>query len=123
MTVKYTKAIRNDVLKTTEMEVGSTVVGTVAGYTEGRYGNILLLDINGRQVKVFPSGNLKKDSNASKYAVGTKLTITRTPDVTNGNFVATTFDIKVGQDTTTTTDTSDVQQRIAELKAGNGAEA
>lgn len=118
--VTYTKAIKNGVLKTSQMEVGSTVSGVLTDLEEGQYGKSLKLDINGREVLVYPSGNLKKDANDGRLRVGTKLTITRQSDVVvGGNFTATNFAISTGDSSEART--SSIQEKIEAMKAGNTA--
>lgn len=95
--VTYTKAIKNGKLKATEVGVGETFSGTLTGFKEGKYGATMLLNIAGREVEVFPSGNLKfveKDVAEGKRNIGDHLTVTRLENgMTAKGFAVSKFDI------------------------------
>lgn len=85
MSTTYTKAIRKGALRLTEMEVGSTVSGTIEGVEEGKFGAVLVLKVPTEgTVKVFTAGNIKKffadDQSKGVYNIGNTLTITRKED-------------------------------------------
>lgn len=84
-TTTYTKAIRKGVLRLTEMEVGTTVSGTVEGVEEGKFGAVLVLNVPAvGSVKIFTAGNIKKffadDQSKGLYNIGNLLSITRKED-------------------------------------------
>jgi len=93
----YTKAIKGGKLKATDMQVGESVTGTLKGFSEGKYGSNIVLEVQGREVTVFPAGNLKfieKDVADGKRNIGSFLVITRTDNVTTKNgFTSSQFTI------------------------------
>lgn len=88
--IVYTRAIRKGVLRLTEMEVGSSVSGTIEGLEEGKYGTTLILNVPAvGSVKVYTAGNIKRffadDQSKGVYNIGNNLLITRKEDATLAN--------------------------------------
>lgn len=98
-TITYTKAIRKGALRLTEMEVGSTVSGTIEGVEEGKFGAVLVLNVpTAGRVKVFTAGNIKKffadDQSKGVYNIGNTISITRKEDFTLQNGMRVTQFVK-----------------------------
>lgn len=89
-----------EVIKTSEMEVGTSFEGYVVGFQEGQYGTNMRMQVNGEEKMVFTSGSLKWAIKDNKIKLGQLTRITRLPDEkkkgAKGTITATKF--KVEQD-------------------------
>lgn len=87
-------------VKTSEMEVGSSVEGYVVGFQEGQYGTNIRMQVDGQVKLVFSSGSLKWAIKDNKIKLGLLTRITRLQDEKKkgpkGTITATKF--KVEQD-------------------------
>jgi hypothetical protein len=124
MNITYTKAIKNGKLKATEMEVGASVTGTIKGFKDGKFGQSILLDVNGRETEVYPAGNLKYAVADGKLQTGLFTTITREENGTTKNgYSVSRFNISQGQQQATqsisTAPKSSVQDQLAAIRSGN----
>lgn len=123
-------------VKTSEMEVGSSIEGYVVGFQEGPYGTNLRMQVDGEVKLVFSSGSLKWAIKDNKLKLGALTRITRLQDEkkkgAKGTITATKF--KVEQDTEdvvsveaavqqamTSSNASDFKDKIASLKASKQA--
>lgn len=115
----YTKAITNGRLSTAKMGVGESVTGTVKGYEDGKYGKILVLDVNGREIRVSPSGNLKFKVTDGALEVGTFYTITRKEDDrTKNGYAVTQFDIQGSTQVTNNSNSNpSVKEKLEAIRA------
>jgi hypothetical protein len=116
----YTKAIKNGKLKATEMAIGESVTGTLLGFKPGKYGSVVVLDVQGREVDLFPAGNLKfleRDVAEGKKAVEAFTTITRVEDKQIKGYNCTQFVITQGDASTAVAATAAPAAPKADLKA------
>jgi hypothetical protein len=131
----YTKAIRAGRLKATEMQIGESVTGTLVGFKEvsgkakdGRTFNAtnIILNVNGKDVEVFPAGNLKflKESvEKGKNAIGEYTVVTRTDDIqTKNGYTASQFAVTQNAVTATNASTAattkpSVKAQLEEIRA------
>ena len=114
----YTKAIKNGRLSTAKMGVGESVTGTLLGTEQGKYGPVIILNVNGREVKVNPSGNLKLKANSNELNAGSFYTITRKEDATTkSGYPVTQFDIQEGQSTSTTTAPASIKEKLQAIRS------
>lgn len=67
-------------VKTSEMEVGSSVEGYVVGFQEGQYGTNIRMQVDGQVKLVFSSGSLKWAIKDNKIKLGLLTRITRLQD-------------------------------------------
>lgn len=124
--VTYTKAIRKGALRLTEMEVGTSVSGTIESIEEGKHGPVLVLNVPGAgSTKIYMAGNIKRffadDQLKGVYNLGNTLLITRKEDATLANGMKVTQFLKNSKpaNTVTTTPAAPVNNdsKKAELQA------
>lgn len=76
-------------LKLTSLNVGESVSGVITGVEQGKFGPVVVLNVNGTTTKVFLAGNVKQffttDQSKGLYNNGNLLTITRKEDATLNN--------------------------------------
>lgn len=118
----FTKAISGGVLKTSQMEVGSSVRGTLKELTQGKYGTNLILVVTGRDVTVYTSGNLRNLNNNKALVPGSEVTITRKEDYkTKTGRTSTSFNLSVKEfpsdETEEAPEVAEARAKIAKLKA------
>lgn len=126
----FTKQIKNGVLRASQMEIGSSVQGKLKALQEGKYGTNLVLDVNGKDVLVYTSGNIKSLNNNENFVTGAVVTITRKADYqTKNGRMSTSFDasvkerasaapaIKAADTTEEVSEVAEARARIAEKKA------
>lgn len=125
----YTKAIRGGRLKATEMLEGESVVGTLKDFKPGKYGNIIVLEVNGKDVEIFPAGNMKfleRDVADGKKSFDLVTTFTRVANKQIKGYNVSQFEISQAQGAaataapTTTTETAavpSIQDKLAAIRA------
>ena len=109
--ITYTKAIRKGALRLTEMEVGSSVSGTIESIEEGKYGAVLVLNVPAvGSTKIFTAGNIKRffadDQSKGVYNIGNTILITRKEDATLANGMKVTQFLKNSKPANSVTTTS-----------------
>lgn len=87
-------------VKTSEMEVGSSVEGYVVGFQEGQYGTNIRMQVDGQVKLVFSSGSLRWAVKDNKIKLGLLTRITRLQDEKKKGprGIITTTKFKVEQD-------------------------
>ena len=125
----FTKAIKKNRLRATEMQVGESVRGVLKGFKPNNYGKSnLIVEVMGKEVEVFAAGNLnflEADTQKGKYKLGEMTTITRIPDITTKmGFTSSQFQIlQTGNDqanrvtTPTAQTTNSTQDKIKAILA------
>lgn len=126
-------------VKTSEMEVGSTLEGYVVGFPEGQYGLNIRMQVGDETKTIFPSGSLKWVVKDRKLKLGSMTRITRLQDEKikgqKGMITATKFKVEQDHDDTVAVDASEAQpsssaaaaqqdnfkEKIASLKASKQA--
>lgn len=101
MSIKHTTAVSNGKLSTSKMAIGDSFVGEITDLKDGKFGHILVMISGGKEVTVFPSGNLKflaKEILDGKKELNKMTTITRIADVMIKGYAATQFSISQGEE-------------------------
>ena len=84
-------------ITTSKLAVGESFTGSLVDINQGKFGPVYTFSIDGKDVTVFPSGNLKflaEKIDKGEVAINAPLTITRTADIrTKAGFTATQFSI------------------------------
>ena len=85
----FTKAIKMNRLRATEMQVGESVRGVLKGFKPNNYGKSnLIIEVMGKEVEVFAAGNLnflEADTQKGKFNLGAMTVITRVDDIQTKN--------------------------------------
>lgn len=119
-------------VKTSEMEVGSSVEGYVVGFQEGQYGTNIRMQVDGQVKLVFSSGSLKWAVKDNKIKLGLLTRITRLQDEKKkgpkGTITTTKFKVEQDSDdsvavdsfntvvTTTSTAADEMKAKVAALQ-------
>ncbi len=126
MSLTYTKSISNGKLKTAKMEMGSSVSGELVRVNDSQYGPVYVLNVNGKEVTLYPSGNLKflaADIESGKRQLNVQTTITRVADKSYKGYPVTQFTIDQTQNaqaatsSTAAPSTDNVATKLAAIRA------
>lgn len=113
------------IFKTTSINVGDSVTMSITDLSEGKYGTEYVGTVNGKSVKISPSGNLKflaDDLAQGKRELNKVYTVTRKPDIkSKSGYNVTQFTITEGVvEVNTSTQTSSVADKLAAIRAKRG---